>query len=98
MRTMLLATLALLFLVVAAPNVQAADGDAKINLNNATVEQLMTVPEMTEDIAKGILELREENGEFVDIEELLDVEGVDPGKLRIFKKFINVEAVAGCNC
>lgn len=72
--------------------------DGKLNLNAATKEKLMEVPEMTEEIADGILELREENGEFVDIEELLDVDGVDPGKLRIFKKFMGVESVAGCNC
>jgi competence protein ComEA len=72
--------------------------DGKLNLNAATKEKLMEVPEMTEEIADGILELREENGEFIDVEELMDVDGVDPGKLRIFKKFIGVEAVAGCNC
>ena len=77
-------------------NVMTQDG--KLNLNAATKEKLMEVPEMTEEIADGILELREENGEFIDIEELMDVDGVDPGKLRIFKKFIGVEAVAGCNC
>ncbi|HDI59449.1 MAG TPA: helix-hairpin-helix domain-containing protein [Desulfobacteraceae bacterium] len=90
------ALLALFTMTLSAGAAMAAD--EKINLNKATREQLMTVPEMTEEIADGILELREENGEFVDIEELMDVDGVDAGKLRIFKKFLKVEAVGGCNC
>lgn len=76
----------------------AQDTEEGINLNTATKEQLMSVPGMTEDVAEGILERREEWGEFVDIMELLDVDGVDPGLLRQFQNSFYVEGVAGCDC
>lgn len=69
----------------------------KVNLNSATKEQLISVG-ITEEMATEILELREENEEFVDMDELLDVEGVDANFLRQLKKKMFIEEVKGCNC
>lgn len=84
-------------LLAASGMLFADDKDGKINLNTATKEQLLSIG-IDPEIADGILEHKEENGEFVDIEELLDVEGVTPALLRQLKQKLYIEATAGCNC
>jgi len=88
--------LAICFLLSAAA-FAADDKEGKINLNTATKEQLVGVG-LDAELADQILELREENGEFVDIEELSDIDGVDAKLIRQLKKKIFIEAAAGCNC
>lgn len=77
--------------------VYAEDGD-KLNLNAATAEELAEVPGLNKDLAAKIIELREENGEFIDMEELLDIPGVDSKLLRQLKKYLFIESVDDCNC
>jgi len=72
--------------------------DSKINLNSATIEELAKVPGLNKELAEKIIAAREENGEFVDMEELLDIEGIDSTLLRQLKKYIKVEELDGCNC
>ncbi|WP_461208618.1 ComEA family DNA-binding protein [Desulfocurvus sp. DL9XJH121] len=90
--------LLILALALAALPALAADDSGKLNLNTATVEQLAQIPEIGEDLAKAIIELREENGEFVDMEELLDVDGVDPALLRKLDKYLFIKPASSCNC
>ncbi len=80
-----------------AVNLYAEDDD-RINLNSATVEDLVKIPGIDKELAERIVETREENGEFVDIDELLDIEGIDAKLLRQLKKYIKVEELDGCNC
>ena len=75
----------------------AADQE-KINVNAATVKELAKVPGLNQALAEKIIELREENGEFIDLEELLDIEGIDNKLLRELKKHLYIEAVDDCNC
>ena len=75
----------------------AKDNSGKINLNTATKEQLVSIG-LEEDLAQGIIDLREENEEFVDMDELLDVEGINGKLLRQLKKKVFIEAAASCNC
>lgn len=75
-----------------------ADEENKINLNTATVEQLVKIPGLNQDLAKKIIQLREENGEFIDMEELLDVDGITNQLLRQLKKHLFIEEVDDCNC
>lgn len=77
--------------------VLADDNDGKFNLNTVTKDELVSIG-IDPEIADGILELREENGEFVAIEELLDVDGVTPEMLRDLKQNVYIESAAGCNC
>jgi len=86
-----------LFGAVLSVNAFAA-GNGKINLNEATVAQLVEIPGVSEALAKSIVELREDNEEFVDLEELLDVEGLNNKLLRTLSKYLYVEQTAGCNC
>ncbi len=78
-------------------SVRADDSDGKLNLNVATKEQLVAIG-IDDKIVNGILELRKENDEYVDMEELLDVDGMDAKMLRELKKKLYIEAAKGCNC
>lgn len=87
-----------LFLLVNIGLGFAADDKAgKINLNTATREQLIEIG-MEETTADAVLELREENGEFVDLDELLEVDGIDAKMIRQLKKKAYIEGAKGCNC
>jgi DNA uptake protein ComE-like DNA-binding protein len=58
-----------------------------INLNfiSATVEKLAKVLGLNKDMAEKTIAVREENGEFVDMDELLDIDNVDVKLLRQLK-------------
>jgi competence protein ComEA len=76
----------------------AGDNAGKINLNTATLEQLTAIDGIDQTMAEAIIELRTENEEFVDMDELLDVEGITPTLLRKLGKFLYLEAASSCNC
>ncbi len=57
--------------------------DARINLNQATKEELMTLTGIGEVKAEAILKYREEHGPFGSIEEIKEIEGIKDG---IFQK------------
>jgi len=61
--------------------VSAAD---KLNINTASEQDLMKLPEMTEARAKGIIGYRKSNGEFIQVEELELIPQVKPiyGKIK----------------
>jgi len=94
---LLITTMVLVMLFFSTTLVMADDKAGKINLNKATQEQLMKAG-ISEELATSILELREENDEFIDIEELMDADGMDANALRKIKKHFYIEEVAGCNC
>ena len=53
----------------------AAD-DTRIDLNTATVEQLMTLDRIGEVVAQRIVAYRDQNGPFGAVEDLMKVKGV----------------------
>jgi competence protein ComEA len=93
----IIAILLVIGLGLASPVAAEDDKDGKINLNTATKEQLVGIG-LDEAIVDEILSVREENDEFVDIEELTEIDGIDAKLLRQLKKKVYIEAVAGCNC
>lgn len=62
-----------------------------INLNTATYEELMQVPDMDEATANGILELREKISYFSHVYELLYVDGITEKRLSGWEQFFKVE-------
>ncbi|MFC0215846.1 ComEA family DNA-binding protein [Paenibacillus chartarius] len=67
----------------------AAAADGMLDLNTATLEQLLTLPGIGESKGKAILELRSKLGAFQSVEQLKDVKGIGDKvfeKLRPFVK------------
>lgn len=98
MKRLIIALIFVLSVVFTSLPAFAAENDGKINLNKATVEQLVTITGISQELAEAIIEQRTENGEFVDIEELLEVDGIDSSLLRQLKKFLFIEPASDCNC
>lgn len=71
-----------------------------VNVNTATQEELASVPGLNADMAKAIVSYREEMGDFMSIDELSDVPGMDKQALEQAKQSLRVDAVSGaeCNC
>ena len=86
-----------ILLCTLAGGVFAEDGE-KLNLNAATEEELAKIPGLDKGLAAKIIELRKENGEYIDMEELLDIPGIDIKLLRQLKKYLFIESVDDCNC
>jgi competence protein ComEA len=72
--------------LLASP-LHAAD---KLNINTATEQDLMKLPEMSEARAKGIIGYRKSTGEFIQIDELELIPQVKPIYSKI-KDLVTVE-------
>jgi len=68
----------------------AADGD-KININLATVEELIQLNRIGEKYAQRIVAFREENGPFKMPEDIMNVKGIGPKVFELNKDRIVVE-------
>lgn len=69
-------------------------GDAlpkKVNLNTATVEELVRLPGIGPALARRIVEHREKNGPFRKVEELLIVRGISRKKFEKLRPLLTVE-------
>ena len=91
-------TLVLMLTLLASGLYAGEETDKLLNINSATVEELAKIPGITQELAEKIIEVRDENGEFVDMDELLDIDGIDTTLLRQLKKYLKVESLDGCNC
>ncbi|MCI8673704.1 MAG: hypothetical protein HFI89_09540 [Lachnospiraceae bacterium] len=61
-----------------------------VNLNTATMEQLMTLPGIGESKAKAILEYREKTGPFAVPQDITNVPGIKEGSYEKLKGYITV--------
>lgn len=59
-----------------------------VNINTATVEQLMTLPGIGEVLARRIVAYRDANGPFESIAQLSNVEGIGDKKLENILPYI----------
>lgn len=64
--------------------------EQKINLNQATKEELMTLNGVGEKKAEKIIEYREENGSFKTIEDLKNVNGFGEKSFESLEKYISI--------
>ena len=70
-----------------------------VNINTATAEDFVkNVPLITPELAKRIVEYREETGDFQVLEELLQVDGFSRDLLRRVKPFLKLEGLGGDEC
>ncbi|HEY5998622.1 MAG TPA: helix-hairpin-helix domain-containing protein [bacterium] len=99
-----LATAALLLtLVVAAPAGAAApsgapppapqtagDTRARVEVNRASLAELIGVPGIGERLAQAIIDLREKKGPFTKLDDLLEVRGIGEKNLALFAEHLMV--------
>ncbi|HEX9724664.1 MAG TPA: helix-hairpin-helix domain-containing protein [Vicinamibacteria bacterium] len=68
-----------------------ASDEAQVNLNTATVEQLVELPGIGQAVAARIVAYRETNGSFGKIEELMNVRGIGEKTFLRLRPLIFVE-------
>lgn len=64
--------------------------ESLININKASVNELITLKGIGEKLAERIIDYREANGEFEMIEDLLKVPGIGEKKFEAVKEYITV--------
>ena len=82
--------LAAAFLLSFAPALKAQES-GKININQATVEELTQLKGIGETLAERIVKYREENGPFKSVDELMHVKGIGPKTFEAIKDNIAVK-------
>lgn len=73
-----------------AANASKAVSDGKVNLNQAGVEELMTLNGIGETRAKAIIDYRSTQGEFTCIEDIMKIPGIKEGIFEKIKDQIKV--------
>lgn len=63
----------------------------KLNLNTATLDELKSLPGVGEVTARNIIEYREKNGGFKNLEELKKVKGIGEKKFELLKNYLTLE-------
>jgi comEA protein len=60
----------------------------RVNINTATQEELEQLPWIGAKIARRILDYRSKNGKFKNWEELLNIKGIGPKRLKVIREYI----------
>lgn len=68
-----------------------------ININTANSQELQTLPGIGPVLAGRIVDFRESNGNFSNIEDIMKVSGIAEGKFSDFKHIITIESGQSAN-
>jgi competence ComEA-like helix-hairpin-helix protein len=60
----------------------------KLDVNSATPEELVAVPHVGRVIADRIVDFRQTHGPFTDLDQLNNVSGIGPAKLKTMRKYL----------
>ncbi len=71
--------------------VAMADDDQRINLNTASVEELMQLKGIGKSYAERIVAYREKNGPFQKVEDILNIKGIGSKTIENNKALLKVE-------
>lgn len=67
------------------------EADGRVNINTATLSELMTLPGIGQTKAERILAYRSEHGSFFSVEEIMNVDGIKEGSYNRIKDNIRVK-------
>jgi competence ComEA-like helix-hairpin-helix protein len=65
--------------------------EKSININTAGINEWVQLPGIGEKTAEKIIQLRNERGKFIRVDELMDVKGIGEVKFNKIKKFLYIE-------
>jgi len=68
-----------------------AQGSSRININNASTQELEKLPGIGKALAARIIEHREQHGPFRRVEHLIMVRGISDKRFRALRDLITVE-------
>lgn len=68
--------------------VQASSDTIRININEASAEELQQLPGIGPAYSKRIIEWRNEHGNFTNVEQLLEIRGIGPVRLKKIRSLI----------
>ncbi len=80
----------MVFLFSAYGFAQEAQEVQRVNINTATVEELVTLPGVGDSVARKIVEHREKNGNFKATEDLKNVKGIGEKNFEKMKELVTV--------
>jgi len=69
----------------------AVDSNGKININKATVDELMTIPGIGQVKAQSIVDYRNENGKFNSVDELTNITGIGVKTLEKLRDKVDIK-------
>lgn len=69
----------------------AEGASGKVNLNEATLDQLQLLPRIGPAIGKRIIEFRKEHGPFKKVEEIMHVRGIGEKTFALIKPYLTLE-------
>ena len=81
---------ALLVITMISAGAGIAAGSGVVNINNATVEQLMLLPRVGPSVAGRIIEFREQNGSFKQATDLLLIKGIGDKTFELIVPYVAV--------
>ncbi len=79
-----------LFVISMVPAAFSEEG-SKVNINTASVEELIMLDGIGPDYADRIIQYREKNGPFVKVEDIMLIKGIGPKILEANKDIMTVE-------
>ena len=82
-------TLVILLVMFFIPLAVALDVK-KVNINKATIEELMQIKGIGKKYAERIIDFRKKNGPFKTIADIIKVKGIGPKKFELIKDMITV--------
>ncbi len=80
-----------LLIIIFSSLIFAGAANAVVNLNTATQEELQTLPGITATRAEAIINYRSKAGAFRRVEDVKNVEGIDPTTMDMMKFYNNVK-------